>query len=220
MTKYNDIILAIDTSQKACSAALSSGGQVICAKSEMLGRGHAERLLPMIEELMDGAAITHGDIARIAVITGPGAYTGVRIGVAAARGFALANNIPCLGFTALEVAAARDDVLDGVILSTVAGRGVSIFSQRFRRENCILTALDEPQSLDIEQAFSYDVDHVVGSGRVQMKLDDALTSAHMPDCYTLAILAAGAVPEEHLPEPTYFRAADALPAKVIFELMD
>lgn len=71
------IILAMDTSQRACSVALCRGNVLIAARSEMLGRGHAERLLPMIDEIIVEHDITYTDIDRLAVITGPGAWKSV-----------------------------------------------------------------------------------------------------------------------------------------------
>lgn len=219
MTK-DMLILAIDTSQKACSVALCRGDDLVAAKSEMLGRGHAERLLPMIDEMLTAHDIKYADIDRLAVITGPGAYTGVRIGVAAARGLALADKIPCLGFTALEVAMADDAVPEGLILSTVAGRGDTVFTQIFTKNRGEITDFEEARSITLDQARSCGADFIIGSGRVQLDLDDEISQDHMPNCYQLALLASRADPKEHPAEPTYFRAADALPAKVIFEVMD
>lgn len=214
------IILAMDTSQKACSVTLCRGTTLVATRSEMLTRGHAERLLPMIDEIMIEHDLNYGDIDRLAVITGPGAYTGVRIGVAAARGLALASKIPCLGFTALEVALSCDKVPDGRILSTVAGRGDTVFAQTFTKKLGVITPLDEAGSIALGDARSCGADHIIGSGRVQLGLDSEMDRQHMPNCHQLAMLASKADPKEHPAEPTYFRAADALPAKVIFEVMD
>lgn len=214
------IILAIDTSQKACAVTLCRGDALIAGQSEMLGRGHAERLLPMIDEMLTAHDVKYTDLDRLAVITGPGAYTGVRIGVAAARGLALADKIPCLGFTALEVAMAGDEVPEGVILSTVAGRGDTVFSQKFTKNRGQVADYQEAHSITLDQAKSCGADYIIGSGRVQLGLDSEISQDHMPNCYHLALLASRAEPKDHPAEPTYFRAADALPAKVIFEVMD
>ncbi len=214
------IILAIDTSQKACSVALCRGDTLIANQSEMLGRGHAERLLPMIDEMLAAHDVKYTDIDRLAVITGPGAYTGVRVGVAAARGLALADKIPCLGFTSLEVAMASGGLADGLILSTVAGRGDTVFAQIFTKQNGKVSDYKAPRSITLDEARSCGADHIIGSGRVQLGIDNEISQDHMPNCYRLALLASRADPDAHPAEPTYFRAADALPAKVIFEVMD
>ena len=218
--KNDMIILAMDTSQKACSVALVKGTSLLASRSQMLGRGHAEHLLPMIDEILTAQGIAYHDIDRLAVITGPGAYTGVRIGVATARGLALVDKVPCLGFTALEVAVRAKNVADGSILSTVAGRGDTLFAQRFEKISGKIRALEEAGSLSLEDARSCGADHIIGSGRVQLGLDDLLGEQHMPDCELLALLAGPAEPAMHPPAPNYLRAADALPAKVIFEVMD
>lgn len=106
-------VLALDTSGAACSAALFARG-ALSGLSEATRTGHSERLMAMVERLLREAGLAFGDVERIAVTTGPGSFTGVRIGLAAARGFALATGRPVLGFTTLEVtaaAAARDAAL-------------------------------------------------------------------------------------------------------------
>ena len=214
------LILAVDTSQKACSVSLCRGDQTLAARSEMLERGHAERLIPMIDEIVSEQNISYRDIERLAVITGPGAYTGVRIGVATVRGLALVEKIPCLGFTALEIALAEDKVGDGTFLSTVAGRGDTLFAQRFTKSSGKVVPLDQARSITLDEARSFEVDEIIGSGRVQLGLDDEITMDHMPNCNALAQMALSGRFEDHPAEPTYFRAADALPAKVIFEIME
>ena len=99
-------ILAIDTATNACSAALYTGGDVVTGRHEDMVRGHAERLLPMIDEVMADAGMTSAALELIAVTVGPGAFTGLRVGLAAARGLALARSIPCFGATTTETIAA------------------------------------------------------------------------------------------------------------------
>ena len=99
-------ILAFDTSLAACSAAiLQDGAASPIQRFERMERGHAEALFPMIEAVMAEAGCGFGDLTKIAVTAGPGSFTGVRAGVAAARGFALAAMLPILAATSLEVMA-------------------------------------------------------------------------------------------------------------------
>ena len=99
-------LLAIDTAGPDCSVgvarASADGLTVLASDSERIGRGHAERLMPMIESTLARANIAFSDLDRIAVTTGPGSFTGIRVGVAAARGLALALDIPSVGVGSLE----------------------------------------------------------------------------------------------------------------------
>lgn len=97
-------ILALDTTTSACSVALLAD-EVEVSRSVMMERGHAEALLPMVRDVLNQACRTFADIDSVAVTIGPGAFTGVRIGLAAARGMALAAGVPCLGVTSLEAVA-------------------------------------------------------------------------------------------------------------------
>ncbi|CAN5668232.1 hypothetical protein BH11PSE6_BH11PSE6_04480 [soil metagenome] len=93
--------LVIETATAACSVALIEQGAVIAAAHEVVGRGHAERLVPMIAELPDG-----GRAPRILVDCGPGSFTGVRVGIAAARGLALGWGAEAFGYSSLSLVAA------------------------------------------------------------------------------------------------------------------
>ena len=100
------IVLAIDTACSACSAALARDGVVVAARSEAMARGHAEALMPMVQAVMAEARIAWADLELVAVTNGPGSFTGLRTGLAAARGIALAQGIPVAGVTTLEAVAA------------------------------------------------------------------------------------------------------------------
>jgi tRNA threonylcarbamoyladenosine biosynthesis protein TsaB len=95
------LTLAIDCASEACSVALFDGGELLAGDWRMLGRGHAERLVPMIAELPE-----RGRADRIAVARGPGSFTGVRVGLAAARGLALAWQADLVGYPTLALVAA------------------------------------------------------------------------------------------------------------------
>ena len=100
-------LLVFDTSCGACSVAVWSAGRVIAERYEAMPRGHAERLLPMIEETLAEAAMAWGRLDAVGVTRGPGAFTGIRIGLAAARGLALARGIPAIGISTFEALAVR-----------------------------------------------------------------------------------------------------------------
>ncbi|CUH65912.1 t(6)A37 threonylcarbamoyladenosine biosynthesis protein [Thalassovita gelatinovora] len=93
------LVLAFDTSAAHCAAALLSGDAIIITRSEDMGRGQAERLMPLLEEVLAEAGKDWTDLNAIGVGTGPGNFTGIRISVSAARGLALALDVPAIGVT-------------------------------------------------------------------------------------------------------------------------
>lgn len=108
-------LLAIDTAASACSAAVwNAGGVVECLQP--MARGHAEALLPMILEVMRSAGTSFSELDAVAVSVGPGAFTGLRVGLAAARGIALAAGLPCFGVSTLEA------IAEGMDWKTAADR--------------------------------------------------------------------------------------------------
>ena len=98
-------ILAIDTTLGACSTSLLKDKYVLSRMMEVRARGHVERLLPMISETLIEAQVKQSDLDYIAVTIGPGTFAGVRIGLSAAKGMALALNIPLIAITSLEAIA-------------------------------------------------------------------------------------------------------------------
>jgi tRNA threonylcarbamoyl adenosine modification protein YeaZ len=124
--------LVIETAAAACSVALIEGGTVIAERHEVVQRGHAERLIPMIAELPGG-----GRAERILVDCGPGSFTGIRVGIAAARGLALGWNAEAAGFSSLPLAAAAafaaDPALADLAVVLEGGHG-EVFMQAFTRQ--------------------------------------------------------------------------------------
>ncbi len=96
------LILGFDTSAAHCAAALLSGDRVIASRAEDMGRGQAERLMPLLEDVLKEAGIGWSDLDAIGVGVGPGNFTGIRISVSAARGLALALDIPAIGVNSFE----------------------------------------------------------------------------------------------------------------------
>ncbi|WP_299138027.1 tRNA (adenosine(37)-N6)-threonylcarbamoyltransferase complex dimerization subunit type 1 TsaB [uncultured Tateyamaria sp.] len=96
------LILGLDTSGPHCAAALIRGPEVLAAQGEDMARGQAERLMPLLEEALEAGGATWRDLSALAVGTGPGNFTGIRIGVSAARGLALGLAVPAYGVTGFE----------------------------------------------------------------------------------------------------------------------
>ncbi|MDP2738309.1 MAG: tRNA (adenosine(37)-N6)-threonylcarbamoyltransferase complex dimerization subunit type 1 TsaB [Pseudorhodobacter sp.] len=99
------LILAFDTSVAHCAAVLLAGERVVAARAEAMAKGQAERLMPLLAEVLAEAGVGWHDLAAMAVGVGPGNFTGVRIAVAAARGLALALQVPAIGVTVLDALA-------------------------------------------------------------------------------------------------------------------
>jgi tRNA threonylcarbamoyladenosine biosynthesis protein TsaB len=99
--------LGFDSTGSACSAAVWRGDRVIACRRAAMERGHAEALMPMVAAVLEEAALAVEALDLIAVTTGPGAFTGVRIGIAAARGLSLASGVPALGISSFIAAAAQ-----------------------------------------------------------------------------------------------------------------
>lgn len=103
------LTLGLDTTGKACSAALVDEGRIIAHRSEPIGRGHAERLAPLVQDLIYNSGRNVHDISRVAVCTGPGSFTGQRVALSFAKGFALPRKISVIGLSALEIWAREAD---------------------------------------------------------------------------------------------------------------
>src|SRR2546430_8087931 len=127
-------VLAIDTALEACSAAvLDTNSGIAASETLAMTRGHAEAVTPLIARVMSAAAIEFVDLDRIAVTTGPGSFTGLRVGISAARGIALAAGKPAIGLTTLAAFAAphiaEDDTLP--VVAVIDARHDHVYLQIF-----------------------------------------------------------------------------------------
>ena len=198
--------LIIDSASEACSVALIEAGAVVDHRHEVIGRGHAERLVPLIAELVGG-----GRADVIAAGCGPGSFAGVRIGVAAARALALGWQVPVQGFStlALVAAAAADDIAaaDGALVVMEGGHG-QWFVQPFAAG---LAPRAELRSLFPDDAVRLDDALVVGNRAEAFvaKRGSGRALAVLPDARAFLRLPAGAMIDR--PSPIYGRAPDAKP---------
>lgn len=116
--------LVIDTATPACSVALFDDGLLLGSHYEVIGRGHAERLVPFIHDLPD-----NGRADQIAVNTGPGSFTGIRVGISAARALAFAWGVPCFGYSCLDLVGAMAKTSGAVDVIMNGGHGEYYFQQ-------------------------------------------------------------------------------------------
>lgn len=124
-------VLAIDTCLAACSVAVLDGERPVVSTSEPMDRGHQERLAPLAQEVMARAGLAFAELDRIAVTLGPGSFTGLRVGLAFAKGLGLALGRPVIGLGCLEVLAAPFAGSPGRTLVLLPGRGEAICHQVF-----------------------------------------------------------------------------------------
>ncbi len=177
-------LLALDTSTGACSVALldETGGQIISSRFKLMPRGHAEALAPMVSDVMRDAGCKMTALARLGVTTGPGTFTGVRIGIAFARALAAALAIPLSGISTLRAIAANVDGNLRVAAVMDARRG-EMYMQIFKPGG---EAQTEPQALGLSEAaeiLPHEKMVLVGSGAelVFAKGGDPAPAWELPD---------------------------------------
>jgi len=177
------LTLGFDTSAAHCAAALLCGDQILVVRAEEMGRGQAERLIPLLEEVLDEAYVAWRDLAGIGVGIGPGNFTGIRISVATARGLALSLGIPANGISTLEA------------IRTGHEHGTPCVPAP-RGQGYIQHAAQVPELV----AMADIVDAVLPPA-----------PAHLAE--RIARLAARAPGDAPAPAPLYVRPADAAPAR-------
>jgi len=194
--------LVIETATAACSVALIDAGAVVASAHEVVGRGHAERLLPMIASLPDG-----GRADAILVDCGPGSFTGIRVGIAAARGLGLGWNVPVSGFSSLPLVAgaafAADADLDRLAVVLEGGHG-EVFMQPFARDPLVATA--DLASLPPAEAMARLDATAVGNG---VRFLSQGGREMLPDAANVVLLPPALT--DLPPRPIYGRAPDAKP---------
>ena len=211
------IVLSLDTCLAACSAAIIDGPVILGERSEAMSRGHQERIAPMIRELTCDAMVRFAAIDRIAVTVGPGSFTGLRVGLAFAKGLSAAIDRPCLGVGTLEALAAGICV-PGLLASVIdAGRG-NVFMQVFQTGRSVtppevVTLTRAADTLAELRQTSVELT-VVGPGSRLLadRLEGSLRiELAAPSPAAVARLALGASVEPVA--PLYLRAPDAAPRR-------
>jgi tRNA threonylcarbamoyladenosine biosynthesis protein TsaB len=197
-------VLALDTTLDHCSVALIDGARTLAALSRQMQRGHAERLAPMVDEAMKAGGLAFAALDRIAVTTGPGSFTGLRVGLAFARGLAVALSRPCIGVSTLEALAleAGEEGLRAAVIASGPDICFSVY------ENGAVRRAPERAAADVARAA------LRGAAiRGPAAADFGGETVGAPDMANLARRAARLDAEAYRPNPLYLRAPDArLPA--------
>ena len=212
-------VLALDSTLAACSVAVTNDREILANGLEAMTRGHAERMIPMTLEAMERAGMSFDSLDLIAVTVGPGSFTGVRVGLAAARGLALAAELPIAGFTTHEAIAASVDA------NALAGRSLAVALDARRGQIYLQTFAPDGEALSppliAERtdcrlpegdwlAVGNGADAFAGRAGVLVDPDERL-----PDARDVAALAIRRFVHERdpipkaPPAPLYLRAADA-----------
>ena len=134
-------LLAFESSAKAAGVAVLDDGRLLAEYFQNSGQTHSRTLMQMAEDLLDNCDLTPRDIDACAVADGPGSFTGVRIGVAAAKGFAWGRDIPCCGVSTLEAMAWQASEFSGIVCCAMDARRSQVYHTRFLAENGTLTRL-------------------------------------------------------------------------------
>ena len=217
------LVLAIDTALEACSAAVldSDRREIVASETQAMQRGHAEALMPLIARVMDGAGVEFRELDRIAVTTGPGSFTGLRVGISAARGIALAAGKPAIGLTTLAAFAAphiaEDDTLP--VVAAIDARHNNVYLQVFGPRGRTLVAPKVASLREAVRAAQTDSARIVGSAAQLIAaawpktdpLPPTVDQRGAPDISWIARLAAAADEGHGSPKPLYLRAPDAKP---------
>ena len=143
-------ILAFETSAKAGSVALLEDGRLLGENYQNTGLTHSQTLLSMAEALLNHCGFTAKDVDAVAVAAGPGSFTGVRIGVAAAKGLAWGGELPCYGVSTLEAMALNLGVHDGIVCPVMDARRSQVYNALFAAEDGKLTRLEQDRAISLE----------------------------------------------------------------------
>ena len=211
------LILACDTTQAACSVALYQAG-ILAAQCAEMSKGHAEALMPMLESVLAETETARRDVRRLAVTHGPGTFTGVRVGLSAMRGLALALDLPVKTYGTLAVMAAAHKYADDPLLVAVDAKRDTFYAQAFDANGVAMNdpaALTAAQLAALAQSTGAERMAVCGTGSPLLtEIWSGFYASHAPPYPQAACLAAMAAQDTDWlnlppPEPLYLRPPDA-----------
>lgn len=200
--------LAVDTALSAASVAVASEDGVLASRTEVMDRGHQERLGGLVREVLAEAGVSPAAISRVGVVVGPGSFTGVRVGVGFAKGFALGAQALCVGVSTLEALARSANRSHPVVCVIDAGRA-QVYMQGFDP----LGPTGPAACLSIDQALQrlagLGGHEIIGPAGALLGAQGGDGAARRPDPGVVACFALAANPDLYPPRPMYLRAADA-----------
>jgi tRNA threonylcarbamoyladenosine biosynthesis protein TsaB len=219
------LILAIDTALDACAAAVldSSAGRIIAQESQPMKRGHAEALMPLLARVMKASGVAFAAVDRIAATTGPGSFTGLRVGLSAARGIALAAGKPVVGVTTLTAYAAPivSEDRGHPVISAIDARHDHVYYQVLGGDGSSLVKPKVAPIAEALEASRFGSPFLVGNaaqilaGRWPADAPPPfqIDQQAAPDITWVAWMGAAVDPERAPARPYYLRAPDAKPPK-------
>ena len=156
------LILAFETSAKACSVAIHDGARLLGESYQNTGLTHSQTLMVMAEDLLKSCGKTARDVTHLAVAAGPGSFTGVRIGVSAAKGYAWGGSLPVYGVSTLESMALSLGALEGHVCCCMDARRKQVYNALFLAENGELTRISEDRAISLEE-LKNELEHIDGA---------------------------------------------------------
>ena len=221
-------ILALETSAKAVSAAVSENGKILCSGYQDTGLTHSRTLMPIVEHILKNTGLTVADMDAIAVAAGPGSFTGIRIGVAAAKGLAFAADKPAVGVSTLAAMARNVAFCDALVVCAMDARRQQVYNALFEAKDGQLTRLTPDRAISLEELAAELANDprpktVVGDGArlcfahlTEAGISCRLAPAHlvMQNAMSVALEAEAMAAEGNLVsaqalEPVYLRPAQA-----------
>ena len=144
-------ILALETSAKSVSAAVVENGVVLCSAYQNTGLTHSRTLMPLVDGMLRAADLTAGDMELIAVAQGPGSFTGLRIGVSAAKGLAWTLDVPCCGVSTLLAMAQNLRHTEATVICAMDARRNQVYNAVFRAKDGVLERLCEDRAISLAE---------------------------------------------------------------------
>ena len=219
------LILAFETSAKAASVALHDDAKLLAESYQNTGLTHSQTLMVMAEDMLKQCGYTAKDVTHVAVAAGPGSFTGVRIGVAAAKGLAWGLQVPCCGVSTLEAMAKNMGIYAGIVCAVMDARRNQVYNALFRVENGNFSRITEDRAISLadlgaELSQMEGEVYLVGDGSLVAKaaLGDGVIAPAEHRMHQRAagvamvaaeMIAAGAICDAESMQPNYLRLSQA-----------